>query len=68
MSDKRAVINKPIVTGLSKNTDRLPDDSVIACLNDSSIKLPRIKAKINGAAGKDSTLIKYPRIPKNTRI
>lgn len=50
--------------GRSKKMDKLPSEMVNVCLNACSIIPPKIKAKINGAAGNEKILIKNPTMPK----
>ena len=54
--------------GLSKKMPRLPFEIVSVCLKACSIIPPRIKARINGAAGKENILIRNPIIPNATSI
>lgn len=54
--------------GLSIKIARLPFEIVNVCLKACSIIPPRMKARMNGAAGNENILMRNPMIPNATNM
>lgn len=57
MSDRSASVKRVTVIGCVIKIDKLPFEIVRLCLKEFSIIPPRIKARINGAAGNENRRI-----------